>query len=271
MSITMGQGILIAIWSMIAGLDCWLQAFFIFRPIIVCTITGLILGDLQLGVIAGGLTELAFAGLTPAGGTQPPNTVLCGIMTVVIAKANGTAPATAIGLSLPFAMLMQYILLFFYSSFSLFMGKFDKYAAEGNAKSFKRLNFVPLTIVTLSFGIVAFLSAYAAQGPMHTLVTSMPQWLTHGFELAGGILPAVGFAMLLKVMLKPQYFPYLLLGFVISSMIPFSNVLPVALVGAVFAMIEYYRTNENTELKAEIKDLKESGNTGNGGGYDDGI
>ncbi|AMV60987.1 PTS system, N-acetylgalactosamine-specific IIC component [Pediococcus damnosus] len=269
MSITMGQGILIAIWAMIAGLDCWLQAFFIFRPIIVCTITGLILGDLQLGVIAGGLTELAFAGLTPAGGTQPPNTVLCGIMTVVIAKANGTAPATAIGLSLPFAMLMQYILLLFYSSFSLFMSKFDKYAAEGNAKAFKRLNFVPLTIVTLSFGIVAFLSAYAAQGPMHTLVTSMPQWLTHGFEIAGGILPAVGFAMLLKVMLKPQYFPYLLLGFVMSSMIPFSNVLPVALVGAVFAMIEYFRTSETNELRTEIKGLKDSSNSG--GGYNDGI
>ena len=118
MDVTLTQGLLIALWAMISGLDCWLQAFFIFRPIIVCTITGLILGDLQLGVIAGGLTELAFAGLTPAGGTQPPNTVLCGIMTVVIAATNNTAPATAIGLSLPFAMLMQYILLFFYSSFS---------------------------------------------------------------------------------------------------------------------------------------------------------
>ncbi|KRM07155.1 MAG: PTS galactosamine transporter subunit IIC [Liquorilactobacillus ghanensis] len=255
MTITLVQGLLIALLAMITGLDCWLQAFFIFRPIIVCTLTGLILGDLRLGVIAGGLTELAFAGLTPAGGTQPPNTVLCGIMTVVIAATNNTSPATAIGLSLPFAMLMQYILLFYYSSFSLFMSKFDKYAAEGNAQKFKRLNFVPLIIVTLSFGIFAFLSAYAAQAPMHALVNSMPQWLTHGFELAGGILPAVGFAMLLKVMLKPRYFPYLLLGFVIASMISFSNVLPVALIGGVFAAIEYFRTREVSDLKEQIKDI----------------
>ena len=268
MSVTLTQGILIAIWAMISGLDAWLQAFFIFRPIIVCTITGLILGDLQLGVIAGGLNELAFAGLTPAGGTQPPNTVLCGIMTVVIAATNNTNPTTAIGLSLPFAMLMQYILLFFYSSFSLFMSKFDQYAAEGNARDFKRLNFIPLTIVIVSFGVVAFLSAYAAQTPMHALVNSMPHWLTHGFELAGGILPAVGFAMLLKVMLKPKYMPYLVLGFVMASMIPFSNVLPVALVGGVFAAIEYFRTRENMELKAQIKDLSARSQ---GGGMDDGI
>ncbi|WDF82763.1 PTS galactosamine transporter subunit IIC [Lacticaseibacillus pabuli] len=268
MTITLTQGILIAVWAMIAGLDCWLQAFFIFRPIIVCTITGLILGDLQLGVIAGGLTELAFAGLTPAGGTQPPNTVLCGIMTVVIAATNHTAPATAIGLSLPFAMLMQYVLLFFYSSFSLFMPRFDKYAEEGNAKAFKRLNFVPLTIVVIAFGLVAFLSAYAAQAPMHALVNSMPHWLTHGFELAGGILPAVGFAMLLKVMLKPQYMPYLVLGFVMASMIPFSNVLPVALVGGVFAAIEYFRTRENNDLQNKIKELESQSK---GDGMDDGI
>lgn len=46
MEVTFIQGALIAIWAMISGLDAWLQAFFIFRPIIVCTITGLILGDL---------------------------------------------------------------------------------------------------------------------------------------------------------------------------------------------------------------------------------
>ncbi|MBW6100067.1 PTS sugar transporter subunit IIC [Escherichia coli] len=32
---------------------------------IVCTLTGAILGDIQTGLITGGLTELAFAGLTP--------------------------------------------------------------------------------------------------------------------------------------------------------------------------------------------------------------
>ncbi|MSE06801.1 PTS N-acetylgalactosamine transporter subunit IIC, partial [Lactobacillus salivarius] len=68
MSITLAQGLGLAIFAVLAGLDSWLEVFYIFRPIISCTIAGLILGDLRLGVIAGGLTELAFAGLTPAGG-----------------------------------------------------------------------------------------------------------------------------------------------------------------------------------------------------------
>ena len=90
MEITLVQGLGMACMAVIVGLDFWLEGFFIFRPIIVSTLTGLILGDLQLGLLTGGITELAFAGLTPAGGTQPPNPVLAGIMTTVIAYTTKT-------------------------------------------------------------------------------------------------------------------------------------------------------------------------------------
>lgn len=266
MEITLTQGILLAVLGVITGLDFWLQAFYIFRPVIVCTLAGLILGDMQLGIVAGGLTELAFAGLTPAGGTQPPNPVLCGIMTVVIAHTTSTSPAGAIGMSLPFAFLMQYVLLFYYSSFSLFMPSLDKAAKEANARKFVRIQFMPLIIVTLSYLIIVFLSAYAAQAPMRALVTSLPEWLSHGFGIAGGILPAVGFAMLLKVMLKGSLVPYLIIGFVVASLIPYSNVLPAAAIGAALAMIEFFRDKHIQTLERQIE------NAGNmSGGEEDGI
>ena len=107
MTVTLVQGLLIGLFAIIAGIDFWLEGFYLFRPMIVCTITGLILGDLRLGIVAGGLTELAFAGLTPVGGTQPPNPVMAGIMTVVLAYTTGHTPSTAIGLALPFSILMQ--------------------------------------------------------------------------------------------------------------------------------------------------------------------
>ena len=126
------QGIGLAIMAIIVGIDFWLEALFIFRPIIVCTLSGLILGDVQLGLLCGGITELAFAGLTPAGGTQPPNPVLAGVMTVVIAYTTGTEPAGAMALALPFSFLMQYVILFCYSSFSFFMKGADKAAEDAD-------------------------------------------------------------------------------------------------------------------------------------------
>ena len=72
MTITLFQGQMLTIMAVIVGLDFFLDAFFIFRPIIVATLTGAILGNVVLGVKVGDLIELAFAGLTSAGGTQPP-------------------------------------------------------------------------------------------------------------------------------------------------------------------------------------------------------
>ena len=123
MEITLLQGILLTIMTIIVGLDFFLEAFFIFRPLIVSTLTGLILGDITLGLKVGALIELAFAGLTPAGGTQPPNPVFAGLMGTVLAYTTGCDPKAALGLCLPFSFLGQYVILFYYSAFSFFMGK----------------------------------------------------------------------------------------------------------------------------------------------------
>lgn len=267
MDITLTQGIVLAIVAIIAGFDFWLEGLYIFRPMIVCTLTGIVLGDVTLGVMAGGLTELAFAGLTPAGGTQPPNPILAGVMTVVLAHTTGQSPAAAIGLALPFSFLMQYVILFYYSIFSVFMGKADQYAEEADTKKFAFITIVPMLIVALSYGVVVFLSAYIAQDPMKDLVSSMPTWLTHGFEIAGGILPAVGFALLLKVMLKAKYFAYLLVGFLVASFLHFGNLLPVAVLGTAAALYQFFNDKEKAKLEKLIEEKSEN----LGGSFEDGI
>ena len=52
------------------------------------------------------------------------------------------------------------------------------------------------------FAVAAFLSVYALQDGIAAFVNSFPAWLVHGFEVAGGLMPAVGLALLLVVMLK---------------------------------------------------------------------
>lgn len=239
MEITLMQGLGLAIMAIIVGIDFWLEALFIFRPIIVCTLSGMILGDVQLGLLCGGITELAFAGLTPAGGTQPPNPVLAGVMTVVIAYTTGTEPAGAMALALPFSFLIQYVILFCYSSFSFFMKGADAGAEEADPNKIYKTAATCTGIIALLYAAIVFLCAFVAQDAMKVLVESLPAWLTHAFEIAGGMLPAVGFAMLLKVMLKAEFVPYLLIGFVISCFLSYSNLLPIAVVGVALALFVY--------------------------------
>ncbi len=189
---------------------------------------------------------MAFAGLTPAGGVQPPNPIMAGLMTTVIAWSTGVDAKTAIGLGLPFSLLMQYVILFFYSAFSLFMTKADKCAKEADTAAFSRLNWTTMLIVASAYAVIAFLCTLA-QGAMQALVKAMPAWLTHGFEVAGGILPAVGFGLLLRVMFKAQYIPYLIAGFLFVCYIQVSNLLPVAVLGAGFAVYEFFNAKSGSK------------------------
>lgn len=260
MEVTLGQGVALAIMAVICGIDFWLEGLYIFRPIIVATITGIILGDLVTGLVCGGVTELAFAGLTPAGGTQPPNPVLAGVMSVVIVHTTGTEAAGAMALALPFSFLMQYIILFCYSAFSVFMGKADEAARNANPNGVVRINLVCTGIVALLYGVVVFLCAFVAQDAMKSLVEAMPNWLSNGFTVAGGILPAVGFAMLLNVMFKKDYLPFLLIGFVMASFLGFSNLLPEAIIGVALALLIYTIDDaRDKEIKKAIAEAKAGG------------
>lgn len=225
--------------------------FFWFRPIIIGTITGAILGDLQIGIIGGGIAELAFAGLTPAGGTQPPNPILAGIMTPVLAHTTGVGAEQALALALPFSFLMQYVVLMFWSGYSMLMPVYDRYAKTGNTRKFELLAFGSLLFVGIVYAAIVFLCTYSAQDFMRSAVEMMPSWLTHGFEIIGSILPAIGFAMLLRIMLKKWLIPYLIFGFVFASFIPFGNLLPLAVVAVGMAMIEY---NKKDSQESEVEE-----------------
>ncbi len=263
MEITLVQGIMLAIMTIIVGLDFFLEAFFIFRPLMVSTFTGLILGDVTLGLKVGALVELAFAGLTPAGGTQPPNPVFAGLMGTVLAYTTGCQPEAALGLCLPFSFLGQYVILFYYSAFSFFMGKADKCAENADMKGIRRINFTTMAIISLSYGVLAFLCTYVAQQPMIAFVNWLPEVITHGLEVAGGILPAVGFGMLLRVMMKAKYVPYFIASFLMASFCDMPNLLPVALLGTVFALIDFFNAKQR---KADIEEAIQNADLSGMGG-----
>ena len=82
-----------------------------------------------------------------------------------------------------------------------------------------------------------------------------PQTLLHGLELAGGLMPAVGFCMMLSIILKKELIPFLLLGFVLSCYMGASTVLPIALIGLSVALIYYFFIDkENRVERSEEND-----------------
>lgn len=259
MEITLLQGLLILLVAFICAMDQTFEAFYWFRPMVVGFLTGLALGDVTLGIKCGAVTELSYLGLLTVGGTVPPDPLMAGIMTVVLAHTTGQSPEAAVGLSLPFALLAQWVGIGFNTGYVVIAHKCDEYAAKADAKGLFNLVWFALILKAAGVALVAFLCSFALQGPIQSFVNAFPTWLVHGFEIAGGLLPAVGLGMLLMVMLKKENLAYLFLGFVMATFLQLPNVLPVAITAAALAYINYSHQKNLDEAKVSIGAADEGG------------
>ena len=72
--------------------------------------------------------------------------------------------------------------------------------------------------------------------------------------------------MLLRVMMKAKYVPYFIAGFLMTCFIDMPNLLPVALLGLIFALIDFFGTKQRqADIKAAIEDAGINGGDDNVG------
>ena len=113
-------------------------------------------------------------------------------------------------------------------------------AANADVKGLVKIHQLTLGLVMLTYGVTAFICSYAAQDLIAAAVAAAPEKLLHGLQIAGGLMPAVGFCMMLSIILKKEYVPFLIIGFVLSCFFDAPNALPYALIGLAFALFYYF-------------------------------
>ncbi|MHC1749061.1 MAG: PTS mannose/fructose/sorbose/N-acetylgalactosamine transporter subunit IIC [Cellulosilyticaceae bacterium] len=255
MNFSFFQILLILVVTFIAAIDQFNFLESLYRPIVVGPIVGLILGDLHTGLIIGGSYELMMIGAMPVGGAQPPNAVIGGIMATVFGIASGVDVAAALPLAIPFALLGQYAVTLLFTVVSPLMTKADKYAAEADTKAIDKLNYLTMALLGILFCLIVLAGLLAGQAIGDQLTKVLPQWVWTGLSAAGGMMPAVGFAMLMKVMLSKDYLIFLALGFVLIAYLNLP-LLAVAILGLVVAVYDFqiHTKNKNMSKGADFSD-----------------
>lgn len=260
MEITLFQGILIGLVTAFcySGL---LLGIYTNRAIVMSFFVGLILGDLPTALIFGALAELAYMGFgVGAGGTVPPNPIgpgIVGTILVITLKEQGITPEAALALSFPFAVLFQFVTTALFTIFAGLPNAAEKAIREGKFAKFHLLansTYIAFAITGFFIGLASALSRPALQA----FVEALPQWLIQGFSVAGGLIPAIGFAMILSVMVKKQLIPYLLLGYVCAAYLKLPT-MAIALVGGIFACIYYFNKDNESKLTENTQEELNNG------------
>lgn len=182
--------------------------------------------------------ELIWLGAVPVGGAQPPNVVVGGIIGTTFAIITKEEPATAIGVAMPVAIAMQAAITFLLTAFSGFMHKADKFAEEGNDRGIANINYLCLFILFMFYFILTFIPIYFGAEVSQVIVDSLPKWILKGLGIAGGLMPAVGFAMLLKTMFRKDLLIFLITGFVFVTFLKLP-IIALATLGICFVIYDY--------------------------------
>lgn len=259
--------ILLAVLTFIMAIDQFSLTELLSRPIINCTLIGLILGDLHTGLVVGGTYELMMVGNMPVGGAQPPNAVIGGIVAMIFAiKANMDIEA-ALGAAMIFSVFGQYGVTLTFTLMSGLMAKADKAAEEANPKGIAQVNYISMLILGAIFAalaVVAYVAGEAVSPALQSFAANF-SWVMAGLGAAGGMMRFVGFAILMKIMLSNDLWGFFLAGFAAAIIIGKTPVASSTLILLAFfgVAIALYDFQTNVRIKE---------NAGNGnGGFSDGI
>lgn len=206
------------------------------RPIVIGPLVGLFLGDVKTGVMIGASLEAMFMGVVNIGGASAAEPGIATAVGTAFAIMLGKGSEVALTLALPIGILGLQIKTFLYIFLvGMFAKKFDQLAAEGKEKQIVFLHYGLWAVNWILYSLVAFLGILFGSDAVSTLMDAIPDVVMNGLTVCGGLLPAVGMAMLMKMLWDKKICMFYFLGFVLSAYMNLP-LIAIAVIGVIVAI-----------------------------------
>ena len=218
------------------------------RPLVTATLTGLVLGDLPTGLLMAGSLELTWMGIMYLGLSMPSDVAAGAIIGTAYAILSGADVSVALTVSIPAGILCAYVATAVEVAISLFMNKVDKFAAEGNIDGINAIHIGAGIIKAILTSSIVFLAIALGADSMKFVVNSLPATVLNGLDVVAGILPALGFAMLLNIMWDKRFLPFFFIGFVLAVYFD-ANIMAVTVLAVSVATFRFLTTQSSNETE----------------------
>lgn len=209
------------------------------RPIICGTLVGIILGDATTGIVIGGTLQLVYLGVQGIGAAIPVNSTTATTVTTALTIVTGVPMETAIALAVPVSVMGQLGRMAAWTINAPIMHMADAYAENAEYKKMKRLQYLGSLVFYITEFIPVFLCIYFGSAFVTSINDNMPALVNDWLSKATGMLPALGFGMLVALMYKPKFLPFFIIGFVMSAVYG-GSLLSIALLGLAMALIVFF-------------------------------
>ncbi|MEK5266589.1 PTS mannose/fructose/sorbose/N-acetylgalactosamine transporter subunit IIC [Weizmannia sp. FSL W8-0401] len=258
--------------ALLTGIFCYLGAietpwlfgmtggfYIVGRPLVAGLLTGIAFGDIQAGVLCGLAVQAVFIANLSTGGATNSEITYASYGGIGLAMATTKDPAVAVTLSI---LIGQTFGLIFYNTrmalYSFWNNRAQKAAENLDEQGIinNHLIFPQITTFILR-AIPVFLAVYFGKGLVDWLLANVPKTITDIISVLGGVLPALGIAMLMNIVIKEKaHFIFFFVGFVLMAFAGL-KMLALVFIAALVAYIYYIATGKSAAPAAigpEVKD-----------------
>lgn len=250
--------ILILVVAFIAGMEGILDEFQFHQPILAATLIGIVTGHPVEGLLLGGTLQLIALGWMNIGAAVAPDAALASIASAILVTVHGASITEGIALAIPLAVAGQVLTMFVRTVTVVLSHGADKKAAEGSFRGVEMFHIGALMLQGVRIAIPAAVILAVPADVVTTALNSIPDWLTGGLAVGGGMIVAVGYAMVINMMATPKLWLFFALGFALSA-IGELNLIAMGIIGVVLALLYL-------QFSPEFNQSSDGGASNNGSG-----
>ena len=214
------QVILVIIVAFLAGIEGVLDEFQFHQPIVACTLIGLVTGNLLPCLILGGTLQMIALGWANIGAAVAPDAALASVASAIILVLGGQGQAgvaSAIAIAVPLAVAGLLLTIICRTIATAFVHFMDAAAKKGDMRAIEMWQIIAICMQGVRIALPAALILAIGAGPIQGLLAAMPAWLTDGLAIGGGMVVAVGYAMVINMMATKEVWPFFAIGFVLAT------------------------------------------------------
>ena len=212
--------ILVVLVAFIAGVASVVDERQFHRPLVACTLMGLALGDLPTGIMLGGFLELIALGWMNVGAAMAPDSALASTISALVVIQGHQNIDTGIAIAVPLAAAGQVLTIFVRTITVFFQHQADNFAKTANFRGIELMHLSGMALQGLRVAIPTAIVALISSDELTRLLGMIPEQVTIGLRIAGGMITVVGFAMVINMMRSKALMPFFFLGFIAAAAIP---------------------------------------------------
>ncbi|MCL2564942.1 MAG: PTS sugar transporter subunit IIC [Defluviitaleaceae bacterium] len=252
-----GPALLLALYTAIAAADGFTAQIQIGRPLVAGAVSGLILGDFYQGMIIGATLELMWLGVVAIGAFVPPDALTGTVVGTAVGILTGQGAVAGIAIAIPVAVAVQQLDIMARTFAVFFTHRADKAALTGDFDKAARYHLMNLPIFMLTRAIPVFLAVLIGVEYVEALFGAMPAFILDGLRVSGNILPALGFGLLLTLLMDKRIGIFFLMGFVLSAYLGIPT-MGIAIIGVISAFLYDRLSNQEGRAPAAAADEKDA-------------